>query len=107
MLFRSTSGTERSRSLPSVPTFGELGLPRLVQNEWFGAFMPARTSPAVVTAASEAVRRALSEGDVRDTWQRVALSVHTATPAELQRTLRTEHDFWGPIIRGSGFTPEA
>jgi hypothetical protein len=37
----------------------------------------------------------------------VGVRVEASTPAELQAWLRNEHDFWGPVVRASGFTPEA
>jgi tripartite-type tricarboxylate transporter receptor subunit TctC len=103
----ATTASDRSVFLPQAPTFRELGYPNLAQREWFAAFMPAKTPAAVIASAAEGLQDALREPDVRDVWQKAALSAESSTPAELQRALRTEYDFWGPIIRESGFTPEA
>ena len=103
----ATTGSTRSPFLPQAPTFRELGYPALSQREWFAVFMPARTPPAVVASAAEAIQSALREPDVRDVWQKGALYAESSSPAELQVTLRRDFDFWGPVIRASGFTPEA
>ncbi len=103
----ATTSADRSVFLPHVPTFGEQGYANLVQREWFGAFMPAKTPVGTVQAASEALRAALREPEVQEVWRKAALVAEGSTPAELQQALRREHDFWGPIIRASGFTPEA
>jgi tripartite-type tricarboxylate transporter receptor subunit TctC len=83
-----------------------LGLPNLAQREWFAVFMPDKTFAATVAAASEGIRSALREPEVQELWRKTGLSAEGSTPAELQRALRNEYDFWGPIIRASGFTPE-
>jgi tripartite-type tricarboxylate transporter receptor subunit TctC len=103
----ATTGSDRSAFLPQAPTFRELGYPNLARREWFAAFMPAKTSPAVIASAAGGIRAALQEPDVRDVWQKIALSAESSTPAQLQGALRAEYDFWGPILRASGFTPEA
>ena len=103
----ATSGAERSVFLPAAPTFREAGYARLTQREWFGAFMPAKTARPRIDATAEAIASALREADVRETWHRLALSAESSTPTELAQALRSEHDFWAPIVKASGFTPEA
>ncbi|MFC5523542.1 tripartite tricarboxylate transporter substrate-binding protein [Polaromonas jejuensis] len=103
----ATSGAERSAFLPDVPTFSEQGYKPLAQREWFGAFMPRNTPTQQVAAAAEALGAALKEPDTQEAWRKLGLSAESSTPVQLQRALRTEFDFWGPIIRASGFTPEA
>jgi len=103
----ATTGVARSEFLPQAPTFHALGYPNLAQREWFAAFMPARTPPPVVSSAGEAIRSTLREPAIRDAWRAIALQADGSSPEELRQVMRTEHDFWGPVIRASGFTPEA
>lgn len=103
----ATSGTERSIFLPNAPTFREAGYVRLSQREWFGAFMPAKTPSAAIESTAETLRTTLREADVIATWHRLALLAEGSNAPDLAQALRTEHDFWAPIIRASGFTPEA
>ena len=103
----ATSGADRSPFFPQVATFREEGLVRLTQREWFGAFMPARTPDAVVRGAAEALRAVLQEPDVRAVWERAGLLVESSTPVALLAAMRSEYDFWGPLIKASGFTPES
>ena len=103
----ATAGAERSAFFPQTPTLREQGLARITQREWFGAFMPGRTPLPVAQAAADAVRSALQQPDVRDTWERAGLHVDINGPAELQAAMRQEHDFWGPLVKASGFTLES
>ena len=103
----ATSATERSTFFPRVATFAQLGMPVLTQREWFGVFVPARTPSATVAAIAEAWRVAAADADVRETFDKVGVRVEALAPAGLRAALRTEHDFWGPVVEASGFTPEA
>ncbi len=103
----ASAGPDRSAFFPQVPTFREQGYANLVQREWFGAFVPAKTPAGAVQALADALRTALREPEVQDIWRKAGLTAESSTPLELQQALRREHDFWGPIIRASGFTPEA
>ena len=103
----ATSWPQRSPFYPQAPSFRELGFPALDQREWFGVFMPGRSSPAAVDAASRAVQSLAQDADVRDTWDKIGLAVETSTASSLAAQMRSEHDFWGPVIQASGFTPES
>lgn len=103
----ATTGSERSAFFPHAPSFNELDYKNLAQHEWFAAFMPRQAPTQLVTLAAVEIRAMLQEQEVRDIWAKMGLSPISSTPAELQRAMRKEHDLWGPIIRASGFTPEA
>lgn len=102
----ATTWDRRSPFLPAVPTFRESGI-TMSQREWFGAFVPARTPEAQVRELSELLRTVLGESDVQDAWERSSLTADAGGPAALREALRAEHDFWGPVVRASGFTPES
>ncbi len=103
---RATTWDRRSPFFAQAPTFRESGI-ALGQREWFGTFLPARASDAQVRAVATAIREAVEESDVQETWARNSLIVEAAGPAALGEAMRSEHDFWGPIVRASGFTAES
>jgi tripartite-type tricarboxylate transporter receptor subunit TctC len=103
----ATTWERRSPFFPEAPSFRDLGFAGLGQREWYGAFMPARSDPAMVSAAAEAIRAVALEADLRDAWERAGLAVETGTPAQLRAAMRAEHDFWATLVKGSGFTPES
>jgi len=103
----ATSCAERSAFLPAAPTFRECGFALLTQQEWFGAFMPAKTPAAAIEKVAAAIQAALRQPDIRDVWQKLGLTPEPMATSALQQAMRTETDFWRPIIRASGFTPEA
>jgi tripartite-type tricarboxylate transporter receptor subunit TctC len=103
----ATSGPQRSSFLPHVPTFREQGMTSLVQREWFGVFMPGTASPEVTSAAAESIAEALKSPEFERACENLRLSVEFCSPAELRADLQREYDAWAPIVRASGFTPEA
>lgn len=102
----ATTWERRSPFFAQAPTFRESGF-ALTQREWYGSFMPARTSDTLVRTVASVIQGLVQEADVRETWERNSLIVDATDPAALAQTMRTEHDFWGPIVRSSGFTPES
>ena len=103
----ATTAANRSLFFPKASTFKEIGYKNLAQREWFAVFMP-RNAPAVMSAAvSQELKAMLSAPDIRETWSKIGLTATSSTPAELQAALKSEFDFWGPVIRASGFKPES
>ena len=51
--------TQRVPSLPDVPTTGEVGLPQIQAENWYGMVAPAATPPAVVAKLHKATVDAL------------------------------------------------
>ena len=103
----ATSGAERSKFAPDVPTYAEQGFKDLVITEWYGFFLPAKASPEVVQRAAAAVKSAVAQPDVIDGFAQLGLEAGAGTPADLQRMIKTENAAWGPIVKRVGFTPEA
>lgn len=103
----ATSGPQRSRFLPEVPTFTELGFKALEQVEWYGFFLPAKASPDLVARTAAAIRLALSAPEIADGLAPYGLEVAVTTPAQLAKAVRDEHAAWAPVVRRVGFTPES
>lgn len=103
----ATSGPKRTRFLPDVPTFTELGLQALEQVEWYGFFLPGKAAPDVVQRAAAAIRGAMSEPEMAEGLAQYGLDVAVTSPAELARAVKDEHAAWAPIVKRVGFTPES
>jgi len=102
----ATSGAKRSRFLPEVPTYTELGHPGLEQVEWYGVFLPGKAAPELVQRSAAAVRAALSGPDIPEALAQFGLELALTTPAELAQAVRDESAAWAPIVKRVGFTPE-
>jgi tripartite-type tricarboxylate transporter receptor subunit TctC len=60
------ASSQRSRFMPGLPTFAELGLPELDLVLWFGLFAPASTPPAVIDAIHRDVARLIDDPELRE-----------------------------------------
>src|SRR5215813_13717039 len=62
----AVTSAARSRFLPDVPTFAELGHPEFTANVWFGLMVRAGTPPAVVASLLHAAKAAHADPDVKE-----------------------------------------
>lgn len=102
----ATSGPQRSRFHPDVPTFAEQGLKNIVVQEWFGFFMPPKTPADIINRAVNGVRAALRTREVIDSFALMGMEAAPSSPAELAARLKSDYDFWLPIVKATGFTAE-
>lgn len=102
----ATSGPQRSKFLPDVPTYTEQGFKVLEQVEWYGVFMPAKTPQALVDKASAAIKELMASPEVAEAFAPFGVEPAYQSPAELARSVKTENTAWGPIVKRVGFTPE-
>ena len=103
----ATSGAARSRFAPDVATYAEQGLKDLTITEWYGFFMPPKAAAELVQRAATAIRAAVAQQDVIDSFLQVGLEPSANTPAEMAKAIRSENAGWAPVIKKVGFTPEA
>ncbi|WP_431284600.1 tripartite tricarboxylate transporter substrate-binding protein [Humitalea sp. 24SJ18S-53] len=106
MRILAISSPQRVARLPDVPTFAESGFAEFTQQEWFGILLPAGAAPAVLNPLHAALVAASQTAEVRDVLTRLEFSTETMTPTAFAERIRTERDFWGPIVAASGFRPE-
>ena len=99
----ASSGAQRSKLAPDVPTFRELGFPEIQAQGWYAMYAPARTPDAAIHAINASVNRALKLPDVLERIGKLSLEAGGGTPAELLKLQDMETQRWGPIIKASGF----
>jgi tripartite-type tricarboxylate transporter receptor subunit TctC len=101
----ATSGAQRARELPDVPTFRELGY-NIEGGGWYAAYAPSKTPKDAVDRLAGAMVAAIKAPDVREKLEGLGMEPTGLGPAELARIHKADYDKWGPVIRASGFKPE-
>ena len=99
----ATSGAQRSKVLPDVPTFREAGFPEVVGNGWFAMYAPAKTSASQVEEINRALNKVLTLPEVRERFAGLGLEPGSGSPTDLQKTMVDDTRRWGPVVRKSGF----
>jgi len=101
----ATSGAQRARVLPDVPTFREQGF-AIEGAGWYAAYAPAKTPKETVDRLGAAIGDAIRSPEVREKLESLGMEPTGYGPAELARIHRADYDKWGPVIKASGFKPE-
>ena len=99
----ATSGAQRSKVMPDVPTFKEQGFGDAVGQGWFAMYAPAKTSAGAIDDINKALNKALATAEVRERFAGLGLEVGGGSAADLQKTMQDDAKRWAPIVRKSGF----
>jgi len=94
------SASERSVSLPNVPTAKEAGV-NYEMSIWAGLFAPKGVPPEVVARLADALDKALDEPVVRERLAQLGGSIPAKAernPAAFDRFVRSEIARWAPIL---------
>jgi len=90
--------------MPNVPTFKESGID-LAAGAWLGLFAPAGTPDAIVQTISAQFAAVAKDQAFRAQYSdKQDLPAVGSTPAEFAAFIRTDRDFWAPVIKASGVT---
>ncbi|MGC2080128.1 MAG: tripartite tricarboxylate transporter substrate-binding protein [Xanthobacteraceae bacterium] len=101
--------SERSASMPDIPSAAESGVPGLYIAGWFGFYAPKGTPADVIAKLNAATVRALADPAVKARFAQLGLDVAARdqqTPEGLAAFQNAEMDKWWPIIKAAGIRGE-
>lgn len=101
-----TSGEQRSKFAPNVPTFAEQGLPEMTLVEYFGVWMARGTPDAVQANASAAVRSVVSQPATAEALLKFGIEATPISQQEFASAIRASNAAWAERLRKIGFKPE-
>lgn len=103
----AVSSPQRSPVLPNVPTFTELGYPKLEALAWMGLWCPPDVPAAVQARVRDATLKALARPAVRERLLELGFDVGTPRPvAEIEVGLKADYERVGAVLQSIGFKPE-
>jgi tripartite-type tricarboxylate transporter receptor subunit TctC len=91
----------RAELFPETPTVAET-LPGYDSGGWFGYLAPAGTPAKIVALLNQEINRAMMLPDVKDKLTAIGLTVVAETPESFARTLRSDYEKYGKLIRTIG-----
>ena len=103
----ATTGAQRNKFAPSVPTLVEQGLKDMAFSEWFGFYLPGKAAADVVARANTAIRAALAAPETVEGLELMGLESRSSSPAELAALLKADTERWGPLVKAIGFTADS
>ena len=99
----AVTSAQRSRFLPKVPTFAELGFDRVTGVDWYALFAPAKTPQPIVEQLQQSVHAAMKAKPVTEFLEQMGFDSYALSSAELAGRIREETARWAPIVKQSGF----
>lgn len=100
------TGSKRLALYPEIPTFAEVGFPKVEVLNWQGIIVPKGTPPAIIAKLNEAVNRALKDPDMREKITSQGNEVAGGTPQEFAALIASESEKWSRVVREAKIKPE-
>lgn len=97
----ATTGTERTATLPEVPSVVEAGYPDLVATIWYGLAAPRGTPAAAIARLNAAVQAGQGQQQTRAALAQNGADAFTADAAAHDRFLHAEVARWGEVVRAA------
>jgi tripartite-type tricarboxylate transporter receptor subunit TctC len=98
----AVTSRERMPMAPELPTVVELGMPKLVAENFLGISAPAGVPPAVVETLHRAMTEVMKRPDVKTKLDDLAIAPRPMSPAEFTAFVRQQVADWGPAVKASG-----
>ena len=86
----AVTSAQRSRFLPNVPTFAELGFDKVTGVDWYGLFAPAKTPQPVIDQLQQLVHAAMKAKPVTEFLEQMGFDSYTLDTAQLAGRIREE-----------------
>ena len=98
----AVTGTQRSSSLPDVPTMTEAGLPGYDFTTWWVIMAPGSTPAAMVASLNQQVTQAMRSAPVVERMNKEGAEVVASKPEETGAFIRSEVTKWADVIKAAG-----
>ena len=92
----------RDKDLPNVPTMRESGFAELETSGWQGLVGPAGMPKDVVQKLQGALKKVLSNPDVRERLEKSGTPITERSSMEFSNFIKSENDRWASVIKASG-----
>jgi tripartite-type tricarboxylate transporter receptor subunit TctC len=98
----AAASEQRNRLLPDVPTFAELGYPKVAVSLWYGLLAPAGTPRPLIERLNQEVGRALGSPDIREKLLAQGAEPMPGTPEAYGAFMQAEMAKWAPVVKQAG-----
>ncbi|MEA2979917.1 MAG: hypothetical protein QOF09_1740 [Alphaproteobacteria bacterium] len=102
----AAAGSQRTASLPDVPTFAEAGLPGVEVGSGVGLVAPAGTPPDIVETLNREIAKIIATPGFHERMAAIGVDVVGTTPAAYAKIINDDYDKWGKVVAAAGIKPE-
>ncbi len=97
---------KRSNDLKDVPTFAELGFPKVEVLNWQGLIAPKGTPKEIIQKINAAANQALKDPKIREAITSQNNEIGGGTPQEFGALIKTESMKWTQVVKTANLKPE-
>ena len=97
---------KRSPLLPNVPSFAELGYPKVEVLNWQGLIVPKGTPKAIIDQLNAAANEALKDPQLRELMLSQGNEIGGGSPAEFAALIKAEAAKWSAVVKSAKIKPE-
>jgi tripartite-type tricarboxylate transporter receptor subunit TctC len=97
---------KRSPLLPNVPSFAELGYPKVEVLNWQGLIAPKGTPKTIIDKLNAAANQALKDPQLRELMLSQGNEIGGGTPADFAALIKAESAKWSAVVKTANIKPE-
>jgi tripartite-type tricarboxylate transporter receptor subunit TctC len=98
----AAASPQRNRLLPEVPTFAELGYPKVAVSLWYGLLAPAGTPRSIMEKLNRDATKALESSDVREKLLAQGAEPMPGSAQAFASFMQEEMAKWAPVVKQAG-----
>jgi tripartite-type tricarboxylate transporter receptor subunit TctC len=102
---RALATTGSKRTMPSLPTMGEI-MPGFEVTQWYGILVPAGTPKDIVARLHKEIATAVATPKVAQTLVKLGTQPVSTTPDEFAAYIKSETAKYAKVIKAANITPE-
>ncbi len=100
------AASTRSKQLPDLPTFDELGVKGYAPDFWNGLMAPAGRPANIQATLYQATQRTLQRPDVRSRLEDLGATVASVTPEEMAKQIAEDAKTWKEVAKFANIKAE-
>ena len=97
---------KRSPLLPNIPSFAEVGYPKVEVLNWQGLIAPKGTPKAIIDKLNAAANEALKDPQLRELMLSQGNEIGGGTPADFATLIKSESAKWSAVVKTANIKPE-
>jgi tripartite-type tricarboxylate transporter receptor subunit TctC len=102
----AVTSSQRSASLPDVPTISESGLPGFSSGVWWSVLGPKGTPVEIVNRINSEIGKMMQSADVREAYAKLGITPQHSTPSKVLENIRGESPVMAKILKAAGVEAE-
>ena len=97
---------KRSPLFPNVPSFAEVGYPKVEVLNWQGFIAPAKTPKPIIDKLNAAANEALKDPQLRELMLSQGNEIGGGSPADFATLIKSEAAKWSAVVKAGNIKPE-